>query len=336
MHIFRPASIHDQGAHSIHEMGELPFLQVLSLQIDYERITKEDNMKKMLALGSLIFLSLLIGAQASTPRGESQPRNFVLFFEILDYTKEMGDAVSFFFTRVLEPGDQLIIYTPARVYGFSKATLAKPKRDLVLSAQDHLRADTAFCSSNYKILMDDMKLQAQQVEASDTSSTIDLDGLRRNLTLYRHSLANLQSLRKVNQELLTQIVNIFKTQPGKNHIVMIFQAEFRPIPNKDTLNRLRAIPVISFEANELFFSTDQNPPLDAGWLIDTFKEIPITLHFLYIKPKEVSLFQDIREQSVDMYNAFSRIAAATGGIVETTASPEAAFKALLQAIEPAK
>ncbi|HEX9902490.1 MAG TPA: hypothetical protein VGB72_06475 [Acidobacteriota bacterium] len=294
-------------------------------------------MKKSLALAVGIFLSLVIGAQGSGLRGESQQRNFVLFFEILDYTKEMGDAVSFFITRVLEPGDQLIIYTPARVYGFSKATLAKPKRDLVLSLQDHLRADTAFCSSNYKILIDDMKAQARDIENSDASNSTQLDGLRRNLTLYRYSLANLQSLRKVNQTLLAQIADMYKTQPGKNHIVMIYQAEFRPVPNKDTLNRLRGLPVISFEANELFTSVDQNPPLDAGWLIDTFKEIPITLHFLYIKLKEVSLLQDIREQSVDMFNAFSRIAAATGGIVETTTNPEAGFKTLVQALSaPAK
>ncbi|MCJ7612796.1 MAG: hypothetical protein MUP19_11085, partial [Candidatus Aminicenantes bacterium] len=73
-------------------------------------------MKKTIALTVWIFLFLIIGAQASTPLGESRPRNFVLFFEILDYTKEMGDAVSLFFTRVLEPGDQLIIYTPVRAY----------------------------------------------------------------------------------------------------------------------------------------------------------------------------------------------------------------------------
>jgi hypothetical protein len=294
-------------------------------------------MKKTIALTGWILFSLIVGAQGSNPLGESQPRNFVLFFEILDYTKEMGDAVSFFFTRVLEPGDQLIIYTPVRAYGFSKATLSKPKRDLYLSVQDHLRADTAFCSSNYKILMDDMKAQAQAIDGDDTSNSMGVDGLRRSLTLYRQSLANLQSLRKVNQTLLSQTVDMYKTQQGKNHIVMIYQAEFRPIPNKDTLNRLRAIPVISFEANDLFASTDQNPPLDAGGLIDTFKEIPITLHFLYIKPKDVSMFQDIREHSVDMYNVFSRIAKATGGIVETTASPEAALKTLVQALSaPAK
>ena len=289
-------------------------------------------MKKTIALTVWIFLVLIIGAQAKTPLGESRPRNFVLFFEILDYTKEMGDAVSFFFTRVLEPGDQLIIYTPARVYGFSKATLSKPKRDLVLTMQDHLRADTAACSSNYKIIMNDMKIQARDIDNSETGSSDGQAGLKSSLNMYRQNLANLQSLRKVNETLLSQIVNMCKTQQGKNHMVMVYQTEFRPIPNKDTLNRLRAIPVISFEVIELFMGENQKPPLNAGGFIDAFREVPITLHFLYIKPKDVSMLQDFKEHSSDMYSAFSQIAKATGGIVETTASPEAALKTLAQAL----
>jgi len=285
-------------------------------------------MKKTIALTGWILLSLIIGAQASTPLGESQPRNFVLFFEILDYTKEMGDAVSFFLTRVLDPGDQLILYTPARVYGFSKATLAQPRRDLVRNVQDKLRGDTAFCRTNYQIIMDDMKIQARDVAENIASQ----DDLRRSLSQYRQNLANLQSLRKVNETLLSQIVEVFKPQPGKNHVVMIYQAEFRPIPDKETINRLRAMPIISFEANELFSQTDQPPPFDVGAFIGLFKKVPIIMHFFYIKPKDVSLLQDIKEQSADMYSVFSQMATATGGIRETTANPEAAFKALLQSL----
>jgi hypothetical protein len=293
-------------------------------------------MKKMLGLGSLIFLSLLIGAQGSGPQGETRTRNFVLLFETLDYTREMGDALSFFFYKVLAPGDQLIIYTPARVYGFSKMTLAKPKGDLVATMQDKLRGDTAACSSSYKIIMNDMTAQVRDIEGSETSSSDGLAGLKSSLTMYSQNLNDLQALRKVNDTLLRQIVNMFKTQQGKNHIVMIYQAEFRPIPDKDTLNRLRSIPVISFEVAELFAGENQKAPLDADEFIDLFKETPISLHLFYIKPKDVSSVQDFKEQSADMYDIFSRMAKGSGGIVETTANPEAAFKALLQAIEPAK
>ncbi len=195
-------------------------------------------MKIKMALVSGLLLSLLIGAQAGALPAESQTRNFILFFEILDYTKEMGDAVSFFLTQVLEPGDQLIIYTPVRVYGFSRTTLAQPRRDLVRGVQDKLRGDTAFCRTNYQIIMDEMKIQAREV-ADNIASQEDL---RRSLSLYRQSLANLQSLRKVNEDLLRQVVEVFKANPGKNHAVMVYQAEFRPIPDKETMNRLRAMP----------------------------------------------------------------------------------------------
>jgi hypothetical protein len=198
----------------------------------------------------------------------------------------------------------------------------------VRGVQDKLRGDTAFCRTNYQIIMDEMKIQAREVADNIASQ----DDLRRSLSLYRQSLANLQSLRKVNEDLLRQVVEVFKANPGKNHAVMVYQAEFRPIPDKETMNRLRAMPVISFEANELFAETDQTPPFDAGAFSALFKEVPITLHFFYIKPKDVSLVQDIKEQSADMYSVFSQMVAATGGILETTANPEAAFKALLKSL----
>ena len=283
-------------------------------------------MKIKNALLSGLLLCLVVGAQANAPQPESQRHNYILFFEILDYTREMGDAVSFFLTQVLEPGDQLIIYSPVRVYGFSRATLAQPKKDLVRSVQDKLRGDTAFCRTNYQVIMDDMKIQVREV-ADNISSQEDL---KRSLSMYRQSLASLQSLRKVNEDLLRQVVGVFKANPGKNHAVMVFQAEFRPIPDKETMNRLRAMPIISFEANELFAETDQKPPFDAGAFSALFKEVPITLDFFYIKPKDVSMAQDIKEQSVDMYSVFSQMATATGGILQTTANPEAAFKELLR------
>jgi hypothetical protein len=271
-------------------------------------------------------------AEGSGPKEGDVPRNFVLFFEVLDYTRELGDAVTYFFNEVLQPGDQLIVYTPARVYGFSKITLARPKRELIATMQEKLRGDTAVCSSNYKIIINDMKNQARDIENSETATADGQAGLKNSLVVYRQDMDNLQALRKVNVTLLMQIANMFKTQQGKNHMVMMYQAEFRPIPNKDTLSRLRAIPIISFQAIELFSSDSQKVPLDAEKFIDIFAEVPLTLHFLYIKPKDASSVQDFKEHSADMYDVFAKIAKATGGIVETTANPEAALKSLVQAI----
>jgi hypothetical protein len=293
-------------------------------------------MKNKLGLGILIFLFFIIGVRGSGAQGETRTRNFVLFFETLDYTREIGDALSFFFYKVMAPGDQLIIYTPARVYGFSKMTLAKPKSELVATMQDRLRADTAACSSSYKIIMNDMTTQVRDIENSETSTADGLASLKESLTMYGQNLNNLKALRKVNDTLLRQMVNMFKTQQGQNHIIMIYQTEFRPIPDRETLNRLRAIPVISFEVTELFASENQNVPLDADEFIDLFKETPISLHLFYIKTKDISPGQNFKEQSADMYDVFSRMAKGSGGIVETTANPEASFKALLRAIEPAK
>jgi hypothetical protein len=289
-------------------------------------------MKKMSRLGGLIALSLVLTTQASVPQEGSLPRNFVLLFDILNYTRDVGDAVTFFYTQVLAPGDQLVIYTPARVYGFSKDTLAKPKRELSEAMKEKLRGDTAACSSNYKTIFNEMKNQAGAIEGGQATSADGLSGIKNSLTMYRQDMENLRTLRQVNEPLLMKIVDMFKTQSGKNHLVMIYEAEFRPIPNKDTLSRLRAIPEIAFIVAELFASDDQKSPLDAQKFIDILREAKASLHFLYIKPKDKSSVQDFKEHSADMYDVFSQIAKATGGIVETTASPEAALKSLFKAI----
>jgi hypothetical protein len=289
-------------------------------------------MKKMSRLGGLMALSLVLTAQASAPQEGGMPRNFVLLFDILNYTREMGDALTFFYTQVLAPDDQLIIYTSARAYGFSKNTLAKPKRELGEAMKEKLRGDTAASSSNYKIIFNEMRNQVGAIEGGQTTSADALSGIKNSLTMYRQDMENLRTLRKVNEPLLMKIVEMFKTQPGKNQMVMIYEAEFRPIPNKDTLSRLRAIPEIAFIVAELFSSDDQKSPLDAQKFIDILREAKASLHFLYIKPKDKSSVQDFKEHSADMYDVFSKIAKATGGIVETTASPEAALKSLVKAI----
>ncbi len=289
-------------------------------------------MKKMSRLGGLIVLLFILTVNPCAPQEGGTPRNFVLLFDILNYTRDVGDAVTFFYTQVLAPGDQLVIYTPARVYGFSKDTLAKPKRELSEAMKEKLRGDTAACSSNYKTIFNEMKNQAGAIEGGQATSADGLSGIKNSLTMYRQDMENLRTLRQVNEPLLMKIVDMFKTQSGKNHLVMIYEAEFRPIPNKDTLSRLRAIPEIAFIVAELFASDDQKSPLDARKFNDLLREAKISLHFLYIKPKDKSSVQDFKEHSADMYDVFSQIAKATGGIVETTASPEAALKSLVKAI----
>jgi hypothetical protein len=289
-------------------------------------------MKRVLWLAGLLTLSLIMTANGSGPKEADTPKNYVLFFEVLNYTRELGDAVTFFFDQVLAPDDQLIIYTPARVYSFSKNTLAKPKRELSEAMKEKLRGDTAACSSNYTTISNEMKNYASEIEGGQTTSADGLIGIKNSLTMYRQDMENLRTLRKVNEPLLMKIVDMFKNQPGKNHMVMIYEAEFRPIPDKDTLSRLRAIPDIAFIVAELFASDDQQPPLDAQKFIDLLREAKISLHFLYIKPKDKTSVQDFKEHSADMYDVFSQIAKATGGIVETTANPQAALKSLIKAI----
>jgi hypothetical protein len=196
--------------------------------------------------------------------------------------------------------------------------------------KDKLRGDTAACSANFKTIFNEMRSQARAIDDEQTGAE-GLIRLKNSLSMYRQAMENLRALRQVNEPLLEKTIGMFKDQPGENRMVMIYEAEFRPIPTKDTLSRLRSIPEIAFIVAELFASDDQKPPLDAAKFTALLTEARIRLDFLYIKPKDISAVQNFKEHSADMYDVFSRIAAGTGGIVETTANPQAALKTLAQA-----
>jgi len=287
-------------------------------------------MKTVRGLGAAGVALFICAASVGVSNGQAVQRNFVLLFDILDYTPEMGKAVAFFYNDVLAPDDQLIIYSPARAYGFSKNTLAKPKRELIAAMQENLRKDAAACGQNVHNIFNEMSVQARAIEGVSGTAGDALISLKNSLAMYRQDVNNLDSLRKVDESLLEKIVEMFKVQPGQNHMIMIYQAEFRPIPNKETVTRLRSVPEIAFQVSELFASDDQKAPLNASRFIDVFNSGRVILHFLYIKPKDKSSVQDFKEHSADMFDVFSMIAKATGGIVETTANPEAALKSVVR------
>jgi hypothetical protein len=290
---------------------------------------------------TLLVLSLAFLATAgSSPLPAAGPRNLVVFFEFLDNANGVEDAVEFIFNKMLGLGDQLIIQSPARTYGFSQATLSQPKAELIAKMQEKLRGDISKSGQNYKQVIKNLETAVFNIEDFVMSSGAEDSGkggqpqtsdLSELFILYRQELANLNQLRIVNEKSLRQLSAAFRGQKGENHIIVLFEREFRPVPRREVLNILADMPKFATQSNELFFTSNVKEPFDIAALADYYKQVPLTQHFIYVTAKSNSSSGNLLENSNDIYSTFSKLAEATGGVCTTISEPTAGLQSIMKA-----
>jgi hypothetical protein len=316
-----------------------PFPFVLSSHLmPILRLEDEDMTRNLVSILFLAILCVFSASGAGALQAADSQRNFVVFCELLDNTNGLEDAVDYLIKDMVSPNDQLIIYSPVRLYSFSKTTLARPKSELIAVLREKLRTDISQASQNYKQVVRDLEAAATAIQTKvlDTDSSDESEDLRNLFMRYRSGMANLQQLRKVNEAVLRQIAELFRKQTGQNHIVMLLEREYRPIPGRDALNELHNVPVFAFQCNELFSSENMKSPMDTDALGEFFKQVPLTFHFLYITSKNTSVTGSKFESSGDLYAAFSKLAKTTGGVCDTMAEPAAGLKAVYTALKETK
>ena len=266
------------------------------------------------------------------------PRNLIVFFDLHESSDGLEDAVEFIFNKMVTPRDQLIIRSPLGLYGFSRVKLAQPKAELIALMRDKLRTDITKAAQNYKQVISELETAVRNLEGFVMPTGVPSDGgmggagETRNMSelfnLYRQGLANLNQLRKVNDAALRQLADAFRNQQGENHMIVLFEREFRPVPRREALNILADMPKFAFLANEMFLTGGVKESFDAGALSEYFKELALTQHFVYVTAKKTSATGNLLENSGDIYSAFSKVAAATGGYCLATAEPVDGLKAV--------
>jgi hypothetical protein len=287
-------------------------------------------------------LLLVLAALAVPARlAATGPRNMIVFFEFRDDIGGIEAALETVFNRMVGPSDQLIIQSPARLYGFSPKTLARPKAELIAMMREKLRGDISQAAQNYQQVVKDLETAVRNLEGFVMPSDVPQGGgmggspetrdMSELFNAYRQGLANLAVLRKVNEGALRQLAGAFRGQKGENHVIVLFEREFRPVPRREALNILGDMPKFAFQANELFTIGNLKEPFDASALAEFFKEVPLTLHLVYVTGKAASATANLLENSGDAYSAFSKTAKATGGVCETTAEPADGLKAVMKA-----
>jgi hypothetical protein len=292
-------------------------------------------MTRHIVLVLLVALAATAAPAGTAPATAVAPRNLIVFFEFLDNANGVEEAVEFVFERMIRPGDQLIIQSPTRSYGYSPASLSQPKAKLIALTGKRLRHDIARAAIGYKQVLRDLETAAAEIaEHAYPTGTVDTNKDMNELFIfYRQELGNLNQLRKVNAASLRELVGAFRGHEGENHLIMLFEREFRPIPRREALNVLAEMPVFAVQANELFATVNLNEVFDVAAMAEHFIEVPLTQHFVYVTSKHISAGGNLFENSGDIYSAFSRLAQASGGVTVTTAEPEEGLKAILKTWE---
>ncbi|MGD2087839.1 MAG: hypothetical protein PVH61_16800 [Candidatus Aminicenantes bacterium] len=283
-------------------------------------------MKKMVVYG-MVTLSILafFSFTGDVFAEDTGINNWVLMFQVLEYNKRIGDAADYFLKEVLKPEDNLLLFTPQRHYNFSQKTRqTNPLEKLIQITKDVLKRDIFMAASAYNDIIRQMEVLVRTFTDPDSTQ-------QKHLTSqYRQLKENLFAIRKLNEKLFLDLAAMFKQAKGKNHIIIFYEKRMRVIPNRQTMDRLRADPEVRYDINEVLEAESAKEVMNVNAVIQALKDAGAKLHFVYLNTKvRRSRDMELREFSGDIYNAFSKIAKETGGTVRIASRAEAGLKEIL-------
>ena len=111
---------------------------------------------KIFVIG-LILVWVVICWSPALWSSDNSGRNFLLIFDVYEFTSEIGKTIDYFFNKIIKPNDELILLSPKEFYVFSKQKLSVSKNQLIDRIKGILKKDTSIVGSNYRNILDEMK-----------------------------------------------------------------------------------------------------------------------------------------------------------------------------------
>lgn len=269
-------------------------------------------------------------------------RRFYFLFQITDFHPQITEAIDYFFTHVYQPEDQVVIMTPIKNYMLSQEAFEVKTRDaLVQDIRNALRRDTSIGASEYNSLIRDLKKIVHSMtaigtnsertmfnlESSDSTSSSTLDYL---LPRYHDTLQHLEELRLVDEGRFIRFAAQLKRLDEQKIVFFFYQREFRPEIEAGALDRLLTFTqsnhIVQAQLRELFYFYHREVNLSVTKLRQAFSDASILFNLIYLNKQQENISGIyMREQSEDVFKVFSQVAASSGGIVDTSQNPAAAF-----------
>jgi VWFA-related protein len=263
-------------------------------------------------------------------------RQFILFFEMTEYMPEIDAALGMFFDKVYLPGDSLMIVTPTNRYHLRDEAVERKTRSMI---KDELKAkllrDILIGNSEYQGLIRQLK-----------SSMVGSASLEEKLQLYSDTLTRLESMRKVNEKGLIEFAGFLRDLPGQKYVFLFYQKE--RIPSYDwkqlmqVMDENQADAARTFKLMENFQMFQRDVDFDVEAIKRAYADSSISVHFLFMTrtlPENADVSDDgssgltMVEQSADVFSAFREVAAATGGITDSSVNLAASFARAVDASE---
>lgn len=276
-------------------------------------------------LTTLLLTGNFIKAGDSTTQTRRQPRNYMLVFDVRDYSGQIKHAVSYFFDNVFKQGDQLILVTPKKLVGFSRRRLKANAKTLTRYVLDLLKTDIATGASMYRQVIKQMTKSVNDMLRAGHSIAYTW---RQESEIYQRQRDLLDNMREEYCERLVNYSRHFRGIPGENHMVLVYQQQIRPVPDAPDLPNHRDFQKIFFADNPISSSFDFQKVQVA------FRYAKIRFHFMYLRTKQPTL-QEIKfvENSSDIYSIFSKITKSTDGLKLTGNNPRFLFKNIERLIQ---
>ncbi|NTV79893.1 MAG: hypothetical protein HGA24_00500 [Candidatus Aminicenantes bacterium] len=256
----------------------------------------------------------------ASPPAPPKVRNYVLYLDLKEHLPKIEEALDYFFSDVLGDKDSLFVVTPAKTYKFRSEYLARvPRAKVAERLKDILRADVTLGNSRYRNLMIDFyRLEDEEFppEQADVKENLLFEQAR-----------EIRDLTELTEERVMAFADILKALDGEKHVFLIFQREVLPAHEFSDDRQAELVKAVGFDVDRIKRH---------------FSDASITVHCLYITTKPAFAMRDmfqrgsvlatqIQDLSSDVYASFRQMAAATGGLSESTTNPSFALKQAAEA-----
>jgi len=273
-------------------------------------------------------------------------RNFYLLFQLTEYNPKLTEVIDYLFKQVLLPGDNLLLQTPMKSYGLTpQALVSKPKEVLAEDMNSLLKKDIKNGNTEYNSLLNDLKRVVRGIsgenpmrDMEETDYTGPVAGLEYMLNKYKETAQRMEEQRLIDEKKIIRFAYALKRVEGQKNVFFIYQREFRPEIQPMALNQLMSMyqddPNIMADLQNLFQYYTRDLSVNTDIIKKAFADSSINFNFIFMnkQPENVSGVA-MREQSEDVFKAFSQVAQATGGIVDSSQNPAAGFKHAIESSE---
>lgn len=277
-------------------------------------------------------LTLVKGLKVKRAEGQKiaspiLPRVIILEFKAYDFHQRMGEVVEHLFRRPYNPSDAISLITPVNIYSFSSEDLrTRTPQELGQAGLTILKRDVSAAGRTENEIIDELTRLVLDLQQGSSA--------KETLTQYQQNLESLKSFRKFNPQTITLATARFEELRAIKKYIMVYQQEFLPIPNDQMMDRLLANQSVMFQASELFRSISSDVSVVVDSIVDDLKQAGMSMNLIYFKA-DSRRRPDIkmRELSTDMFDIYSKLAYATGGLVEASNTPSAQLKKILEQTE---